>query len=86
MIEKKRFAFDKTEGYVDLYLNDKKIINKHRGETGNYYFRVEDAMKFDVATHDSTIPVEANIVDGKLEPVKREPRFVTTDEKRYYVK
>lgn len=80
MIDKRRFAFTPTDGRVDLYLNEKKVVNNHRGETGNYYFRIpaDVAVQFDVAEHDSTIPIEATVTPDGLEPVERKPRIIGT--------
>lgn len=77
-IPKRRFAFPKTEESVDLYLDGKKVINKHRGETGNYYFRIpEDAeVDFQVADHDPNIPLEAEVTPEGLKPIERKPKFV----------
>jgi hypothetical protein len=78
-IDKKRFAFPKVEYRVDLYLDGKKVVSNHRGETGNYYFRVECDCELTVAEHDPNIPVEYEIKDGKLSKIVRTPKFVKTE-------
>lgn len=77
-IPKRRFAFEPVDGYVDLYLESKKVLNRHRGSTGNYYFRIPEGVdvQFDVAEHDPQIPVEAEVTPDGLKPIERRPVFV----------
>jgi len=78
MIPKRRFAFKAVNNLVDLYLEGKKVINHHRGQTGNYYFRIPEDVEIElqVAEHDPSIPIEAEITPSGLKPIERRPRFV----------
>jgi hypothetical protein len=81
-IPKRRYAFPEVDYAVDLYLDGKKVVNRHRGSTGNYYFRLPESCKleFSVAEHDPQIPIDSEIIDGKLVKIVRRPKFVKTED------
>lgn len=77
MVPKRKFEFESMEGLVDIYLDGKKVREKHPGSYGHIYFRISPDEKYeaDVAPHDSRIGMEAEIKDGRVVPLKIERAF-----------
>ena len=74
---KKRYEFDKVDRDIDLYLDGLKVVSKHRGSTGNYYFNIVDDLELKVAEHDPRMPIMATIEDGKLVKVDLKPVWIS---------
>lgn len=77
-IPKRRFDFEPYNGEVDIYVNGKKIRNKHRGLAGNIALRIPEDVQVDVsaAVHNPKIGVDFELTDDGLEPIEHEPQLL----------